>query len=148
MGTSVPAESAEQVQQVLLKYASGLDHADFDVVASCFWEDVESEYDGTRLPRGVESVITYTRGRSIAPKCIMHVMNPPLLGFDEQDSIHSESYGVVYIVELVDGLDRFRVKGIRYVDVFVERDGEWRIANRKHMPMWETVAADLKVATF
>jgi hypothetical protein len=54
----------------------------------------------------------------------------------------------VYIVELVEGLESFRVKGIRYVDVFVERDGEWRISDRKHMPMWETVAADLKVATF
>jgi hypothetical protein len=28
------------------------------------------------------------------------------------------------------------VRGLRYVDRFVRRDGQWRIAHRSHRPQW------------
>jgi hypothetical protein len=52
----------QAIRDLLHRYAPAIDRRDREMVRSCFVEDVEAEYGGHALARGVDSVLRLVAG--------------------------------------------------------------------------------------
>lgn len=126
-----------EIKDVVERYFHSLDARDADLLASCFTEDVEARYHtGTPgefgqtgsagvvgyLVRNMDNYRLRTHGSAnmhvtlLAPalaKCVTHAM------------------------AILWKRDRIHFRGLRYEDQFRLSDGEWRIFNRRHSPLWQ-----------
>lgn len=127
----------QEIADVIHRYARGIDRMDFDLVRSCYHPDA---YDDHGSMRG--SVDEFIAGaREFLPKFVatMHFMGNMLIDLDG-DVARAETYAVAYHREqLADGSGRDDIWGIRYVDRFERRDGNWLIAYRVVAQEWRRV---------
>ena len=111
------------IQDVLLRYARGVDRKDLALVAACFTPD--AAYEGA-LARLIERMAVW--------ETTMHVMANQLIEL-AGDQAHSETYAVAY--HRAPG-GRELVVGVRYLDDLVRRDdGRWLIARRVVATDWQ-----------
>jgi len=127
----------QEIADVIHRYARGIDRMDFDLVRSCYHPDA---YDDHGAMKGdVDTFIDGARG--FLPKFVatMHFMGNMLIDLDG-DVARAETYAVAYHREqLADGAGRDDIWGIRYVDRFEKRDGNWLIAHRVVAQEWRRV---------
>ena len=109
-----PMSVADELRNLVQRYARGADERDLDLLASLFTDDVVIE--GTR---GVQTKAEWLEAMSATPPAAtsMHHMGDPLLEIDG-DSAHADTYAVVYNGDMT--------LGMRYVDELVRQDGAWR----------------------
>jgi SnoaL-like domain len=138
-----------EIEQLMYRYATGIDTADYELVDSVFTADGEVDYAGIGGPRGrwhpevrqwseeslaafpvrkhyiTNVVVTFAADRSSATS-VTYWRSP--MGFARPD-------GSVHLFE----------PGGRYVDQLVCTDAGWRIAVRITMQdwMWGTLPAEL-----
>jgi SnoaL-like domain len=124
------------ILDVLVRYAYGLDRRDFDMVLDCFDKDASAEYAGEVLAPGADAIIRYARERLPAFRSTMHVITNVTVDFGGHDLATTECYCTAYLVQAADSGERVLIRGLRYVDQFVRRDGRWRITDRRHLPQW------------
>ena len=119
------------IQDVLLRYARGVDRRDLVTVASCFTPG--AAYDGAlgrgtiadALPRLGEAMARYT--------CTLHFLGNQTIELTG-DTAHSETYCLAHHV-LPDG--HHREVAVRYLDDLVRDGGTWRISRRVVAREWE-----------
>jgi hypothetical protein len=132
------------IQEVLYRYARGVDRRDWELVRSVYhvdaWDD-HGNYKGD-----VDSFIENLKKRHAFIEQSMHVVTNCIIEFDGPDSAVVESYYITY-QRLLPGAGQFRLNYLsreplgdddamqgqaigRYVDRFERRDGTWRIARR------------------
>lgn len=124
------------IYEVLIRYAEGIDRHDFAAVASCFTLAARAEYAGTAIGPGVEAIIEFLR-RALTSEASTHLVGNVRIDIDG-DTASAESSVVAYHVEH----HRMLIRGLRYVDRLERQGQEWRIADRRHVPVWTTELPD------
>jgi hypothetical protein len=128
------------IRDVLHRYAFGVDARDFAMQRACFTEDVEAEYGGHRLPRGVDGILTLNRGAAGFVSTMHHAGTTVILSLTA-DSAETEHYSIACLLAREDdGGHVLTMRGVRYSDAFRREDGEWRICRRRHNVLWATTA--------
>jgi hypothetical protein len=122
------------IRRVIGLYARGVDRVDLELVRSCYWpEAVDSHgpFVGVR-----DDYIEWLRTLLARHTMTMHKLGPPLIEWDGAVAA-VETYGVAWHSGEPAGDDRWNnVAGLRYVDRFECRSGEWRIASRTTVAEW------------
>lgn len=127
----------QEIADVILRYARGIDRLDFDLVRSCYHPDA---YDDHGAFKGsVEEFIAAARGWLPRWTATQHFMGNMLIEVDG-DRARAETYAVAYHRrEDAEGNGKDDVLGIRYVDRFEKRGGEWKIGHRVVATDWRRV---------
>jgi len=124
------------IREVQTRYAAGLDRRDWDMVRACFTADARASYNGVAPAPGVEAIVEYVRTLE-ALRSSMHAVSNVVADVDG-DTARCETVTVAYLVR--DGGDGGEpviiIRGLRYHDHMVRRDGRWLIAERVHAPEW------------
>ena len=126
----------QEIEDVIYKYARGIDRMDFDLVRACYHPDAYDDH-GT-FQGGVEEFIEMCKGFLPRFAVTQHFMGNLFVEVDGE-AARAETYAVAY--HRLEGEDGGKddVFGIRYVDRFERRDGEWRIAHRVVATEWRRV---------
>jgi hypothetical protein len=124
----------EEIHEVLLRYARGIDRRDRDLILASFHPDA-TVGAGTG-----EELAEYMLRLAPEDPCYTHYICNQLIELDG-DKAYSETY-FISIWELEyqgDWSTRFR--GGRYIDQFERRDGVWKIAHRDAVDDWDRLDA-------
>jgi hypothetical protein len=134
----------QAIYEVVLRYCRGIDRLDMELVRSCYHPgaiDHHTGFDGERD----EFVIWVERAlRRLAGS--MHMVGNHLVDLDG-DVGRSETYCTAF--HLADPAVPETVNittGLRYVDRFERRHGEWRIAERFAVREWTRLEPDQRPA--
>jgi len=118
------------IYRVVCSYARGIDRLDLELVRSCYWPDGTDDH-GSYSGR-VDGFIEFVRGALARFERTNHFLGNCLVDVGLQAKLaRAETYCVAYH-RYTDGQGRATdmTAGLRYVDRFEERGGEWRIARR------------------
>jgi hypothetical protein len=116
-----------EIQDVVNRYARGLDRHDDDILRSVFHEDAVDNHGPWVGPR--EAFVAWANGPCHAhTNAHMHQITTHNCEIDG-DVAHTESY-CQWVHRLKDE-ETVTVGGGRYVDRLEKRDGEWRIVVRR-----------------
>ena len=136
-----------QINDILVRYAEGLDRRDLDAVRSCFAPDVRAEYGGVVLDPGVDPLVEHV---SIVSTFVgsMHLLGNVIVDLDG-DTAHSTCRCVAYVLrETPDGVRLF-MRGLTYEDRWARLDAGFRITDRRHVPEWSVEAPiEVFIASF
>lgn len=127
----------QEIADVILRYARGIDRLDLELVRSCYHPDA---YDDHGAFKGTVDEFV-DAASSFLPRwtATQHFMGNMLIEVD-RDVAKAETYAVAYHRrEAADGTGKDDVMGIRYVDRFERRGGDWKIAHRVVVTEWRRV---------
>lgn len=121
------------IQDVLCRYARGIDRCDEDVLRGVWWPDARADYGNGEVDAGdwsgqvVKALGTMRRTQ--------HFLGNMLIELDG-DRATAETYCRAYHeVDGADGPAEMEVGG-RYLDLLERRGAEWRIAYRRYVLDW------------
>ena len=125
----------DEILQVIYRYCRGIDRLQMDLVRSCYHPDGTDDHGDYR--GGIDGFIDYLRGALAVWEHTNHFVGNVLIE-PQGEVVRAESYAVAYHRRAAQGDKPARdfVAGIRYVDDFERRDGEWRIAARVCLVDW------------
>jgi ketosteroid isomerase-like protein len=113
------------LNELLTRYARGVDRCDEDLVRSCYHEDATDER-GWFKGRGhdfAREIVALRKGGPLMQHAISNV---------RVDVRGDVAFGESYVMVRTTTADEKVVFGFgRYIDRFERRDGEWRIASRR-----------------
>ena len=127
------------IRETLLRYAAGIDRRDWDLMLSCFTDDVWSILQGNDLGRGRDKILTYITSAAAGFRIVSSVhflanMYIELTG----DRATAETYGIGYLVYDAGVGPTLRMRHLRYIDELVRSsDGVWLIEKRTLTNDWE-----------
>jgi hypothetical protein len=125
-----------EITDVLYRYCRGIDRRDFAMVRECYHAHASEEHgDYTGDVDGFIARAARNLGRC---ERTMHFLGNILIEL-EGPIARSESYALAY--HRLPAIDadrgpRDRVVGLRYLDLFTQRDGQWRISCRRCVCDW------------
>jgi ketosteroid isomerase-like protein len=127
----------QEIADVVYSYARGIDRFDFELVRSCYHPDA---YDDHGAFRGnVDEFIAAAKDFLPRWTATQHFMGNMLIEVDG-DTARAETYAVAYHrLDDKAGNGKDDIMGIRYVDRFEKRQGEWKIAHRVVCNEWRRV---------
>jgi hypothetical protein len=127
----------QEIADVILRYARGIDRLDLDLVRSCYHDDAYDDH-GT-FQGSADDFVRWCKGFLPRYVTTMHFMGNMLIEV-EGAVARAETYAVAYHRKAhEDGSGHDDVFGIRYVDRFEKRDGAWKIAHRVVATEWRRV---------
>lgn len=129
----------EQIREVVYRYARGIDRRHLDLVRSCYHADAtddHGDYSGD-----VDGLIGFLREQLARWSVTSHLIGNVHIAADG-DWARVESYTLATHRghPRTDGSVRDLTSGVRYVDDFERRAGEWRIARRVVVNDWNRVS--------
>jgi ketosteroid isomerase-like protein len=118
-----------EIQEVLARYARGIDRRDWALVRSCYHDDAIDDHGAYR--GDVDGFIAWVAERHAGIEQSMHFLGNTLIELDG-DVAFSETYLTTFAHETRPGTPtRFAHSGCRYVDRLERRDnGPWKFAER------------------
>ena len=118
------------IGRVLCTYSRGVDRFDLEMIRSCYWPDGTDDHGGYR--GGVDGFIEFVDGALRRFDGTNHFLGNVMIDVDlADDAARSEAYAVAYHrYRDGSGQEVDMWAGLRYVDRFERRQGEWRIAKR------------------
>jgi ketosteroid isomerase-like protein len=126
------------IEQVLVRYANGLDRCDFDAVRSCFHDDATALYSNEVELEGAQAIADYVKVVESFESTLHHVGNIEVEVHG--DEARTMCRAVAYLVRRQpDGSCELAMRALTYIDRFLMRNGAWRIAERHHQASWECV---------
>lgn len=128
----------QEIRDVIYRYCRGIDRCDYDLVRSCYHVDATDDHGDFR--GGVDEFIAYVQRGLPRFERTMHFIGNVLVE-PTGDRSRAESYIVAYhrLAASRSKPERDFVAGLRYVDDFQRRDGEWRIAARVCAFEWSRI---------
>lgn len=119
----------QEVRDVVLRYCRGIDRMDWDLVRSCYHPDATDDHGDFR--GNVDEFIAYIQQGLPRFDRTQHFVGNILVEIDG-DRARAETYLVAYHRLLASRTKPLRdyTVGLRYIDDFERRDGEWRISAR------------------
>jgi 3-phenylpropionate/cinnamic acid dioxygenase small subunit len=126
------------IQDVLLRYARGVDHRDLDLVAACFTPD--ASYEGALARGTIAEALVRLRDRIARYDSTMHFIGNQLIEVNG-DTAKSETYAVAYHRLTERGEARLFSVAVRYLDELVRDGGQWRIRGRVVRAEWQRTEA-------
>jgi ketosteroid isomerase-like protein len=127
-----------EIADVIYRYCRGIDRCDFDLVRGCYHPDAIDDHGDFR--GGVEAFIAHVQQSLPRFERTMHFIGNLLVEIDG-DTARVESYAIAHHRLRPSGekpARDFNV-GLRYVDDFERRDGDWRIAARVCVFDWSRI---------
>lgn len=118
------------IQRVLTTYSRGVDRFDFEAVRSCYWPDGTDDHGS--FTGGVDDFITFVQKSLTRFERTAHFLGNMLIDVELGRGVaRSETYAVAFH-RYTDpaGHPTDMWAGLRYVDRFERRDGQWRIKTR------------------
>lgn len=127
------------IRRLLVRYARGVDRRDFELAGTCFAPDAFASYPGSWEGTGREQIVEFLH---IAKQyeSTMHFIGNQTVEING-DKANAETYAIAYH-RRAGGAQDFTI-GVRYLDDFERRDGEWLIT--KHLPVRDWVREDAVV---
>jgi 3-phenylpropionate/cinnamic acid dioxygenase small subunit len=125
------ADDRFEIQDVLFRYARGVDRLDHDAIAACYFDDaidVHGAYTGD-----ASGLVEDIRGRHRTIDSSQHFISNVLVEFTGENSADVESYCLCFLRQAPaepGGEQDLAIIRCRYVDRFERRDGSWGIADR------------------
>jgi 3-phenylpropionate/cinnamic acid dioxygenase small subunit len=120
------------IQDVLLRYARGVDRKDLDLVAACFTPD--ASYEGALASGTIADALACLRDAMARYDGTMHFVGNQLIEIDG-DTARSETYAVAY--HCLTGTSEVFTVGVRYLDELVREGDEWHIRRRVVKTEWQ-----------
>jgi SnoaL-like domain len=127
--------AAEEIRGIYYRYCRGIDRRQYDLVRSCYHPDAvdnHGEYVG-----GLDGFIEHVRSNLPRFERTMHFLGNIIVEVDG-DKARGEAYALAHHRLAAGGSkpERDFVVGLRYVDDFECRGGEWAIAHRVCVFEW------------
>jgi hypothetical protein len=118
------------IQRVLTSYSRGVDRFDFEAVRACYWPDGTDDHGS--FTGGVDEFITFVRKSLNRFERTAHFLGNMLIDVDLGRGLaRAETYAVAFHRYTDgEGYPTDMWAGLRYVDRFERRHGEWRINAR------------------
>ncbi|MGC2654450.1 MAG: nuclear transport factor 2 family protein [Mycobacterium sp.] len=121
-------EDRQDVTEVLLRYATGIDRRDWSLFRTVFTDDCELDYGDIGTWQGVDAVTDFMQKAHAAAGHTLHRVTNPVIAVDG-DRAEARTY-VDALVMLSD--NQSGVNGIGYYDdEMVRTAAGWRIARRR-----------------
>jgi hypothetical protein len=114
----------EEIWQVMLRYARGLDRLDVAMARSCYFDDATEDHG--HFVGNPEGFVEWANQSTINYESIQHGLMNHFCELDGNDA-HCETY--FQFIGVAAQPPHLFTNG-RYIDHFQKRNGEWRIANR------------------
>ncbi|HXY91418.1 MAG TPA: nuclear transport factor 2 family protein [Acidimicrobiia bacterium] len=130
----------EEIHDVVMRYADGVDRRDMTRVRDCFAPDVEvADWGGGFADR--DSMITYISGVAVF-EMTMHMFGNQYIAVDG-DRAHVDSYAMLTHHRDDDQgvTNELNVSGARYFEDLERREGRWVITRRGGEPRWASMGA-------
>lgn len=118
----------QDIAEILVRYATGIDQRDWDLFRTCFTEDVLAEYDGIATWTSVDAITESMTASHADLGRTMHQLSNIVISVDG-DSATARSY-VDAVLMSPDGQSGLNPRGI-YDDRLVRTADGWRIAHRR-----------------
>jgi hypothetical protein len=118
------------IARVILSYSRAVDRYDFDALADCYWPDATDDHGS--FVGSAPDFVTWNQGALARFDRTSHFLGNMLIDVDlDARRARAETYAVAYHRYTdADGQLTDMTAGLRYVDLFEERGGEWRILER------------------
>ncbi|MEJ8567877.1 nuclear transport factor 2 family protein [Elongatibacter sediminis] len=133
------ALSRLEIQDVMMRYARGVDRADEKMLKSCYHADAIEEH-GSAYAGPAHAYIEGAVGRIRKMGAMAHYVCNIHIEFEgERDGVevaYVEAYVLTFLRVAEDEGDWDTLTGGRVCDRFERRDGEWKIAHRKIVFDW------------
>jgi ketosteroid isomerase-like protein len=130
------------VRTVIERYFNAIDRRDYALLATCFTQDVDFEFNlETKIAVKGRDALIARMSAIPRPAASSHALSNTSIDIDA-DGATAVTFAVVHVIlGQIDG-GKVLVRGIRYDDRLVREEGHWLIAARRHNPLWqyETVA--------
>jgi 3-phenylpropionate/cinnamic acid dioxygenase small subunit len=118
----------DEVAEVLVRYATGIDRREWDLFRTCFTEDCDADYGDIGAWHGVEAVTAWMEETHAACGTTRHrISNIEVTRHEEGVRAHCDVDAVVFGSDNASGT---QATG-SYDDVLVQRSDGWRIARRR-----------------
>jgi 3-phenylpropionate/cinnamic acid dioxygenase small subunit len=121
------ASDRQAIAELLVRYASGIDRRDWDLLRSCFTEDCVADYGDIGVWSGAEAITTWMEQAHRECGPTLHRITNPVAEVDG-DEAHSRCY-VDAIVMGAGDASGVRAVG-HYDDELRRTDQGWRISRR------------------
>lgn len=130
MSADEPAQRADRqdVAEVLVRYASGIDQRDWDRFRTCFTDEVVADYQDIAVWHGVDEITAFMEAAHAGMGHTMHRITNIDVVVDG-DRATARSYVDAVLLDL-DGTSGFNPVGF-YDDELVRTADGWRIARRR-----------------
>lgn len=127
--TDVSREVRQDVADLLVAYATGIDRRDWDLLRRCFTPDCDADYGDIGAWHGADEITEWMRQTHEPCGPTLHRITNIAVTAGEGDEVTSRAY-VDALVMLPDGVTGVRAAGF-YDDVLVETPDGWQIARRR-----------------
>ena len=126
-GAAVDRDARQDITDVLVRYATGIDRRDWALFRTCFTDDCEADYGEVGRWRGVDAITEWMEQTHAPCGHTMHrITNSAFAPHGDDVAVRS------YVDALIMGPDNqhgVRAAGF-YDDLFTRTDDGWRIAKR------------------
>ncbi|MEX0665975.1 MAG: nuclear transport factor 2 family protein [Acidimicrobiia bacterium] len=127
---SADRSDREQIHDVLVRYATGIDTKSWPLFRTCFTADVHADYGDTGVWDGVDAITEYMTGAHEHMIATQHMMSNFVIDVDG-DTASAASYVHVVLTLTEDPLRWVEAVG-HYADELVRAADGWRICNRTY----------------
>ena len=114
----------QAVQDVMLRYAAGVDDRDFDLYRSCFAEDVEVVGFGPETIRGADAWLSFVRTALEQYGATQHMLGPQLASIDGDTAETRNDVQALHELKPDGGLFTLWAT---YFTRLQKQNGEWKI---------------------
>jgi hypothetical protein len=128
--------SDHAIRTVLLRYCRGIDRLDLELVRGCYWPDATDSHGGFVGTR--DEFVAWVEKLLARFESTMHFMGNSLIEL-AGDAAVAETYAIAFHRSREAKPSLNLIVGVRYVDRFERRGGEWRIAKRVCVTEWSRV---------
>lgn len=124
------------ISRVILAYSRAVDRYDFDALADCYWPEGTDDHGSFR--GSAAEFVEWNKGALARFDMTNHFLGNMLIDVDlDAGRARAETYAVAYHRYTDDaGQLTDMTAGLRYVDVFERRQGQWRILERVIAYSW------------
>jgi hypothetical protein len=118
------------IRKVLATYAKAIDRSDFDMIATCYFDDAEE--DRGRFKGSLPEFIGWLTKTLDGFDSCWHLLGEPWIELDgDVAHVDTPCLGHHRLRNPAPGAARDHLIPCRYLDRFERRGGEWRIASRR-----------------
>jgi len=131
------------IRETLIRYAAGIDRRDWDLMLSCFTDDVWAIMQGHDLGRGRDKILAYINGAAAGFRIVssVHFLGNMYVEINGNTAT-ADTYGIGYLVFDTGTGPTLRTRHLHYVDDLVRMgDGSWLIAKRVLTNDWERMTS-------
>lgn len=128
---SISRDDSQDIADLLVRYASGIDRRDWALLRSCFTEDCHADYGMIGVWDGADAITTWMRDTHEPCGHTMHrITNVVVAPAADGAPDHATARAYVEAV-ILDGTNRYATRANGYYDELVRTGEGWKIARRR-----------------